>query len=45
MDSIFILLFLTGFTGFTGYFFPGFPEESLETTIAFGDIKAVTKAF
>jgi hypothetical protein len=22
---------LTGLTGFSGYFFPGFPEESLET--------------
>jgi hypothetical protein len=22
---------LTGFTGLTGYYFPGFPDESLET--------------
>jgi hypothetical protein len=38
MDWILILylFFLTGFTGLTGYF-PGFPDESLETPIAFGD--------
>jgi hypothetical protein len=33
----FIFVFLTGSTGFSGYFFPGFPDESLETPIAFGD--------
>jgi hypothetical protein len=38
MDSVFILFFLTGFTGFLGYFFQGFPDESLETPIALGDI-------
>jgi len=37
MDSILFLNLLTGFTGSTGYSFPGFPEESLETLIAFGD--------
>jgi hypothetical protein len=37
MDSILLLFFSTGFTGFLGYFFPGFPEESLETPIASGD--------
>jgi hypothetical protein len=30
---------LTGFTGFFKYFFPGFPDESLETPIACGDKK------
>jgi hypothetical protein len=38
MDSILFLFFLTGFTGFLGYFFPGFPDESLETPTALGDI-------
>jgi hypothetical protein len=36
MDSILILFFLTGSTGFAGYFLPGFPDESLETTIVSG---------
>jgi hypothetical protein len=31
-----LYLFLTGFTGLAGYL-PGFPDESLETPIAFGD--------
>jgi hypothetical protein len=33
----FNFIFLTGFTGFLGYFLPGFPEESLEIPIAYGD--------
>jgi len=33
---------LTGFTGLTGYL-PGFPDESLETPIAFGDKEKVRK--
>jgi hypothetical protein len=37
MDSFFKPVFWTGFTGLTGYFYPGFPEESLETPIASGD--------
>jgi hypothetical protein len=31
---LFYISFLTGLTGFSGYFFPGFPDESLETPIA-----------
>jgi hypothetical protein len=38
MDSILFLVFLTGLTGFSGYFFPGFPDESLEIPIASCDI-------
>jgi hypothetical protein len=34
MDSILTLFFLTGSTGLPGLFFPGFPDESLETTNA-----------
>jgi hypothetical protein len=37
MDSFLILFFLTGSTGLLGCFFPGFPDESLETPIASGD--------
>ena len=33
----FNFIFLTGSTGLLGWFFPGFPDESLETSIACGD--------
>ena len=42
MDSILfysIIIFLTGFTGFTRCFYTGFPDESLQMPIAFGDKK------
>jgi hypothetical protein len=42
MDPILYSVFLTGSTGFTGYL-PGFPDESLETPIAFGDKSKASK--
>jgi hypothetical protein len=36
---------LTGSTGFSGYFFPGFPDENLETPMAFGNIYKYYKKF
>jgi hypothetical protein len=41
MDSILISFFLTGFTGLLGYLYPGFPDESLDTQIAFGDKQTI----
>jgi hypothetical protein len=43
MDSILYFFSWTGSTGFWGYFFPGFPDESLETPIAYGDKKTIVQ--
>jgi hypothetical protein len=43
MDSIIFLLFFDRIYGIFRIFFPGFPEESLETPIAFGEKNYIKK--